>query len=296
MSLMQYHIFIKIAETGSFTQAAQQLHLTQSAVSHAIAHLENQFEFPLLHRSRSGLLLTHEGERMLPIMQRVVRENEQVRQEANAIRGLLTGEVHVGVFTSVSRHWLPKIIHAMDQAYPSLVIKLYEGNYQFIEECLINGKLDCGFMNQPEIASCQVIPLKKDRLFCVVSKASELYSKETADLTVLAREPFIMPAFGGNHEVKQYLNQFQLKPPIRFELMEENAILAMIANDLGISILPELVLPDDLSPLRALPLKGNCYRTLGMAIRKPASPATRAFVDVSTQLIAQMGRREDMAE
>lgn len=288
MSLMQYATFIKIAETGSFTQAAEQLHLTQSAVSHSIAHLEKQFGFPLLHRSRSGLHLTHEGERMLPIMQRVFRENKQVTQEADAIRGLITGEVHVGVFTSVSRHWLPKIIRAMDQAYPGLMIKLYEGNYQFIEECLTNGKLDCGFVNQPVVASCQVIPLKKDRLFCVVSKASELYSKEIVDLTVLAREPFIMPAFGGNHEVKQLLKRFQIKPPIRFELMEENAILAMIANDIGISILPELVLPDQLAPLKALPFDDDCYRMLGLAIRLPASPATRAFATVTAKLVDQM--------
>ncbi|CAM3164058.1 LysR family transcriptional regulator [Sporolactobacillus spathodeae] len=290
MSLVQYSIFVKIAETKSFTLAADQLGLTQSAVSHSIASLENSFGFPLIHRNRTGVILTHDGERMLPIIERVLRENEKVGQEAADIAGLVRGIIHVGVFTSVSRHWLPQIIRQMDRSYPGIEIKLQEGNYQFIEQGIISGRLDCGFLNTFTSQSSEVIPLKKDRLFCIVSSESSLYDEKFASFSHINREPFIMPAFGGNHEIKQFLKKYRIHPPIRFELMEENAILAMVANHLGISILPELILPDDLAPLRALPLEQDCYRMLGLALRPPASPATKKFAEITKQIVGQSAK------
>lgn len=285
MSLVQYEIFIKVVELKSFTKAADQLGLTQSAVSHAITGLETEFGFQLISRSRSGMTLTREGTQLLPSIRSVLQDNEKLHQEASAILGVTAGTLCVGVFTSVSRHLLPQIIQTMDNLYPQVKIRLTEGNYEEIEEQTISGKLDCGFVNKFHSDQLKVTPLLKDRILCIVSPESALYDQLAISFDQIEQVPFIMPAFGGYHEVKRILAENHVHPNVRFELMEENAILAMVAHHLGISILPELVLPEDIAPLKAIPLETDSYRTIGLATGFHPSPAAKQFVAVTKQVI-----------
>lgn len=287
MSLVKYEILVKTAESGSFTKAADQLGLTQSAVSHAVSSLEQEFGFPLIIRNRSGIHLTREGLQLLPSLRRILQDDEKIRQEAAAMLGVAKGSLHVGVFTSVSRHLLPQIIRAMDKTYPHIHMQLKEGNYIQIEEQIISGELDCGFITQPFSSQLQLTPLKKDRILCVISPKSALYHLDIAPFSKIEQEPFIMPAFGGYHEVKRILAEHHVHPNVRFELMEENAILAMVAHHLGISILPELVIPDHIAPLKAIPLETDSYRTIRLATRVNPSPAVKRFVEVTKKIIKE---------
>ncbi|RYL94809.1 LysR family transcriptional regulator [Sporolactobacillus sp. THM7-4] len=285
MSLVKFEILQKVAELKSFTKAADALGLTQSAVSHAITSLESEFGFRLIFRNRSAIELTREGETLLPSIRQVLYDHEKVRQEAAGILGLTRGTVRAGVFTSVSKHWLPQIIQIMEQKYPHIQIELREGNYADIEQGILNGKLDCGFINVYGSSPLHIVPLKKDRMLCVVSNSSSLYHQSVVSLKQIEQEPFIMPAFGGNHEVKRIFTENHIQPKIRFELLEETAILAMIRHHLGISILPEMVLPQTLSPLKAIPLETDSFRTLGLAIQIHPSPAAKKFVAITKHLL-----------
>ncbi|WP_139693348.1 LysR family transcriptional regulator [Sporolactobacillus terrae] len=288
MSLIKYQIFSTVMMLKSFTKAAGQLGLTQSAVSHAVSSLEHDLGFALINRDRSGITVTREGRILLPSINAVLQMDKNVHQEASAILGIKKGVVTVGVFNSISRHLLPKIIHEMDQRYPLVQVRLYEGNYETIEQRLTRGELDCGFVNKLEIKSFQITSLKKDRILCIVSPQSKLYHQKAVSFDQLRKQPFIMPAFGGNHEVKQLLAAHHCKPEIRFELMEENAILAMVRNHLGISILPELVLPDHIAPLKAIPFSEESFRTIGLATRIPPSPAAKCFAEITKELITKL--------
>jgi Transcriptional regulator len=285
LSLIQYEIFAKVAELNSFTQAGEQLGLTQSAVSHAVNSLEKVFGFRLISRNRTAIRLTAEGEQLLPSIRHLLQDDEKICQEAAAILGITRGNLRIGVFTSVSRHLLPQIIQTMDKKYPQIRIALKEGNYEQIEDQLVEGQLDCGFVTNPVSKQLLLTPLKKDRILCIVSPQSPLYHQKIVSFSQIAEEPFIMPAFGGNHEVKRILEVHDVRPRVRFELMEENAILAMVAHHLGISILPELVLPKDIAPLRAIPLETDSYRTIQLATHLHPSPATQAFVAITKQII-----------
>lgn len=287
MSLIQYEIFTSVAELNSFTQAAEQLGLTQSAVSHAVNSLEKALGFRLISRNRSSIRLTAEGEQLLPSIRRLLQDDEKIHQEASAILGLTKGSLRIGVFTSVSKHLLPKIIQTMDKRYPQIHLSLKEGNYEQIEDQLTNGELDCGFVTQPVSRQLLLTPIKKDRILCIVSTQSPLYHQGIISFSQVGEEPFIMPAFGGHHEIRRILEVHHVHPRIRFELMEEDAILAMVAHHLGISILPELVLPKDIAPLRAIPLETNSFRTIQLATRLHPSPAATAFVSITRQLATQ---------
>ncbi|MEA1852516.1 LysR family transcriptional regulator [Cytobacillus sp. OWB-43] len=281
MSLVKYEIYSKVSELQSFTKAAEVLGMTQSAVSHAMANLEKELGFTLFHRSRGGLTLTNEGRSMLVSIRKVLHYDEQVQQEAAKITGLMKGTVKVGTFTSVSSTWLPEIIKSMEQSYPHIRIELIEGDYEAIDRWILNGKLDCGFINVDSSSHFDVIPLKKDRLRCIVStdhpfsKRSEISVQELKDI------PFIMPTYGGYHEVKDLFAKAEIQPNIRFELMAEDSIKSMVAHNFGVSILPELLLETIPKNCVVMPLKEESYRTLGLAMKFNLSPAAKRFVEIT---------------
>lgn len=97
MSLIKYEIFIKVVEVGSLTKVGNILNLTQSAISHAISSLEDEFGLSLLTRGRSGIKLTDSGERLLRHFKKISQLNEQLYQEVAWIKGL-----EIGTFSTVS--------------------------------------------------------------------------------------------------------------------------------------------------------------------------------------------------
>ncbi|MGG0463730.1 LysR family transcriptional regulator [Priestia aryabhattai] len=281
MSLVKYEILNKVAEVRSFTKAADALALTQSAVSHAITNLETEFGFPLVNRNRSGITLTTEGEAMLLAIRKVLQENEKVHQEAASLLGLAKGTIKIGIFKSVSTKWLPEIIQLMEKNYPEIQIQLKEGDYLEIEQWLLSGEIDCGFINITHSSQFHIISLKKDRLLCVVSNQSALYHQKTVSFKDLEKEPFIMPTYGGYHDIKQLFEEQGVQPEIRFELMDESAILSMITHHLGISILPEMLLDAIPQELRAIPFQVDSYRSIGLATRYHLSPAAKKFAETT---------------
>ena len=182
MSLLKYEIVNKVAEIGSFTKAGEVLGLTQSAVSHAISSLEKEFGFELIHRSKNGLKLTTEGQLMLSAIKKVLQAQELLKQEAANINGVTIGIVRIGTFARISTKWLPEIIQKMEQQFPEVKILLREGDYNEIEQMLLDGIIDCGFLNRTNSNLFQFTPLFRDRLLCIVSNKSPLYKKELVDI------------------------------------------------------------------------------------------------------------------
>ena len=110
MSIDKYRTLTVVVETKSLTRAAAELGCTQSAVSHSIDALEKELGFAVLIRSRAGVRLTEEGERLMPAVRNLLSSAEQLNQTASAIRGLESGTVRIGAFTSVAVHWLPTVL------------------------------------------------------------------------------------------------------------------------------------------------------------------------------------------
>lgn len=287
MSLVKYEILSKVAEVQSFTEAAQLLGLTQSAVSHAVSSLEKEFGFALIHRNRNGVRLTTEGQTMLLAMRQVLQAEELLQQEAAKIVGVTKGTVRIGLISSISTQWMPNIIHSLDGQYPGIKIELREGDYYEIEQWLINGEIDCGFLNRTSSKQFNFMPLKKDYLFCIVSSKSHLYNKEEIDLFEIAQEPFIMPSYRGMNDVVATFEKHDIKPNIRFELFDDWGIMSMVGHHVGVSILPKLVLSQLPENVRVIPLKQKSFRTIGLATKQTLSPAAQKFVEVLQQWLEE---------
>ncbi|MFD1773497.1 LysR family transcriptional regulator [Paenibacillus rhizophilus] len=280
MSLAKYEIFQAVVELGSLSQAAAELGFTQSAVSHAIASLESEWGFSILSRGRAGVHLTSSGELILPYIREILKGNELLKQQIANINGLEAGTVRIGTFASVSIQWLPRIMSYFAESHPSIEMKLLEGSYEDIEHWIASGAVDFGFLSLPAPKSFEVIPLKKDRMVLIVPEKHPLAAHHEVRFEQIKEEQFILPKKSCDNDARRILKENHVSPNIKFELEDDQAIISMVQNGMGISILPEMVLHQVPSHIRILDLEGDHYRSIGIAAPslKSMSPAARKIV------------------
>ena len=216
MSLLKYKTLAAVVETGSLTRAADELGCTQSAVSHSIDSLEKELGFALLLRKRSGIKLTNEGERLMPAVRNLLSSAEQLNQTASAIRGLDSGTVRIGTFTSVGVHWLPGVLKEFQHDYPNVDFKLLNGDYHDVEQWLGDGSVDVGFVNVPCAVECECIPLMTDRLLAILPRKSRFENYPKFPLTECETEPFISLLESSDHDARRALDAAGVKPNVRF--------------------------------------------------------------------------------
>ena len=281
MSISKFETLAKVCELGSLTKAAEALGCTQSAVSHTINSLEEQFGFAILTRSRAGVKLTDDGQRIMPSVRGMLNYYEQLNQTVSAIRGLDFGTVRIGAFTSVAVHWLPGVIKEFQQDYPNVDIKLLNGDYHDVEKWLTEGSVDLGFVNLPTSLNCECIALMEDRLLAILPPDHKFASYPKFPLVECETEAFITLLETSNHDANKALSAAGIKPNIKFSTKDDYAIIAMVEQGLGISIMPELLLRGRHDNVAVKELVPPSKRTIGLAIGETSSqsPATRKFAD-----------------
>ena len=279
MPVNKYEAFLKAVELGSLTRAAAELGVTQSAVSHMIGVLEEELGFSLLKRGRSGARATAEGERVLPAIRGMLNSREQLEQTAAAIRGLDCGTVRIGTFTSVAVHWLPGMIKRFQADYPNVELKLMNGDYHDVEQWLADGSCDLGFIALPTKQRGKVTALLEDRLLAVVPKDHRLASLPRFPIKEVEHEPFISLLETSDHDARRALDAAGVTPNIRYTTKDDYAIIAMVEQGLGVSIMPELLLSGRNDNVRIMELTPPASRVIGLCLPDAdrAGPATTRF-------------------
>lgn len=287
MDIRKYEVFLRAVECGNLTRAGEELGYTQSGVSHMMKSLENELGFPLLIRGRTGVIPTPEGNEIHRIARELVKWNQLLNQSVSSIRGLETGEIRIGTFFSVSVNWLPEIIKRFQEAHPHITIHLMEGGVCEMEDWLTDGRVDLAFLSRQDHHHFDWIPLKEDRMLAVLPLKDTARLEETGllgsghiPLSYFEDQPFILSAEGFDYDVHRVLRDGQVSPRIEFSSMDDYAIVSMVKSGLGISILPELALKDQMETILALELDPPFYRSLGIALPsiKNASPAASQFI------------------
>ncbi len=292
LALERYHTFMAVVEAGSLTRAAEALGCTQSAVSHCIDALEKELGFAVLKRSRAGVYLTNEGKRLMPAVRSYLGAAEGLRQTASSIRGLESGSVRIGAFTSVAVHWLPPVLKEFQRDYPKVDFRLLNGDYHDVEQWLTDGSVDVGFVTLPSRVGCRCIPLMEDRLLAILPLHSRFENYPRFPLIECETEPFISLLESSDHDARRALEAAGVRPNVRFYTKDDYAVIAMVEQGLGISIMPELLLRGRHDALQILPLVPEAKRTIGLAIAAGdrAGPATRRFADYIVRYVSRLER------
>ena len=280
-SILKYMAFVKTAECGSFTKAAEAMGYTQSGISRMIHDLEKEWNVVLLERSRAGVRLTSDGMKLLPCAKNVCNEYEKLKAQVDELNGLQSGLIRIGTFSSVATHYLPNIIREFRKDYPNIEYELLLGDYTEIEEWIAEGRVDCGFLRLPTRPEFETIFLEQDRLLVVLPENHPLAVCEKFPVEALCDDPFMLLEKGARAEVSEIFERNHLTPNVQFTTWDDYAIMSMVEGGLGISILPELILRRIPYHIIAKELAVPAYRRIGLAMknRKTASLAVRRFLE-----------------
>lgn len=291
MDTKRYEVFVKIVENASLTKAAEELGLTQSGVSHILSALEEELGFTLMKRSRNGAKLTTEGNALLPYIKEIVEQERLMRLEADQLRGVTAGVVRIGTFTSVATHWLPGMLKEFQNLYPAVEFRLFNGDYHDVNLWLDDGSVDVGFITLPAAGDWECIPLREDALLAVLPKGHPLAKQEVCRTEEVAREPFISLLESSDHDARMALDAVGLKPNVRFTTKDDYAIVAMVEQGLGVSIMPELLLRGMNRSIECRPLNPSVSRSLALAIpaREKVGPAARTFARFAVDWVKDNG-------
>ncbi|MEW9501723.1 LysR family transcriptional regulator [Jeotgalibacillus marinus] len=288
MTLQRYDIFNKVVQLQNISKAASELHLSQPGISNAIKTLEEDLGLTLLVRNRTGITLTREGEKIYNYSLKMTKLNDALFQEASALKGLETGVINVGSFASVTANWVPTIIKHFNNKYPGITVRIYEDDYLNLEKAIISGELDCCFNTFVDTNGICFTPLIKDKLYCIVSLENPLSTQKKINARQLEEFPLIKSKKGWDNEVSAFFKDNNIQQKVRYEVSEDQSILALVEANLGVNIRPKLVLKGFRHKIKAIELEKNPYRTIGICTTSQLSHATKIFVETVKDLYGEI--------
>jgi DNA-binding transcriptional LysR family regulator len=291
LKLSQLRALVAIADTGSFSEAALRIDLSQSAVSHAIATLEEELGVVLLNRGRQGAVLTPTGQQITDDARQVLQALDNICRKAEMAKGLDGGEVRIAAFRSVATHVLPDVIRQFRKKYPSITISIDEKfHYQQVEDDLRQGKADVGFTYLPTHSDFESWELMRDRYIVLLPK-SENIPDHSLTWEALAQYPLVLgPKYDGDRQtIERHLHRNGQHITPAYAVREDSTILSMVERGLGATIMAKLAAEPIPPELKVLELPAPLERVIGVVVLREAllPPPVFAFLETLKEIWQQ---------
>jgi DNA-binding transcriptional LysR family regulator len=277
MELRQLRAFVHVTHAGTFTRAAEELHLTQSAVSTAVGKLEAELGFELLRRTARGVELTEAGEAVFERAREIVASADAIRSDLAALRGLLQGTVALGTMLPPGPIDLPGLFASFHDAHPGVTVRVLEGSAPDILAGLRRDELDVAFTGIEAEALDE--GLEGERMLGEELLLIAPPGREPLSLDELGGVPFI--GYRRGSALRDTIDgALRSTPDIVFETDELTSVRELVARGLGVSIVPRSTVDGDGPPVQAIPI--GLERPLTMVWRRrrqpPAAAAFLSFV------------------
>jgi DNA-binding transcriptional LysR family regulator len=305
MEIRQLRAFVAIAETRTFTAAAQRVHVTQAAISMQIRQLEHEVGIPLFVRTPRRVVLTEAGEHLLERAQLILREHDAAIAELAELAGAEHGRIRLGsASANVSADALPVILRRMRKHYPQAEVSVTSGTSEELVRKILAGELDMAFVSLPvEARNVDTELLSRDQLVAVASPRHPLASQRVISAFALAQEKLILGERGGNTRrlIDEFFSEMGLKPTVAMELSRQRAILNMVAADMGVGIVPLSTAREDVEKGRLVRwwIEGARINwELGVARLSGGylSPVCQAFIELCRQHYVETAHHEEPPE
>ena len=242
MDIRQLRAFTAIAETGTFTAAAERVHVTQAAISMQIRQLETETGVRLFVRAPRRVLLTEAGEKLLERARVILREHDSALSELAALTGADKGRLRIGSASAmVSGDPLPQILKKLKAVHPGVEASVISGTSEDLVQRLMNGEIDAAFVSLPvEARGVQTELLNEDQLVAIASPRHKLAKQKVVSAYALSSEKLILGERGGNTRrlIDQFFAQAGVTPNVSMELSRLAAIKRMVEEDMGLGIVP----------------------------------------------------------
>ena len=274
----KYKLFSITAETGNLSKTAELTGYTQSGVSHILKKLEEEINLTLFVRDRYGVHLTPVGGEFLKYVNSLLAEEEKLKQFIYDTNGFEYGSIRIGTYSSICTHWLPSILNAFQVDHPKVQITLKEGGIKELENWLLQRDVDLILCSNQEKKNYEFYPLRNDELMAVLPYEYG-FAGNAFPLKEFERIPSILPESDVDSDIYSLFHKHHITPNIRFTAKDNLTIMAMVEQNLGISIVPSLALGDNHRNVKIVPIEQESERQLGIGLldEKILSPLAEKF-------------------
>lgn len=252
MNIEQLEVVKEVFETNSMSLAAQNLHVSQSAISQSISLLEKEIGIPLFKRSRNGTVPTEDGTTIIKIILEILMKVDEIKDEVQSITSVYRGELIIATIASLSMTFLPKALARFRKDYPQIQVKVIEMESRIVIDKIIHDKAHLGLISLnhytsdglPEPIAFHSFQYKGE-LQVIVPNDSLLALNKELMLKDLADNAFILSASsfwdGVTEDIKQACGAIN----VIFTTTNPEVIKRSVAEGLGISLMSSLMLRDD---------------------------------------------------
>jgi DNA-binding transcriptional LysR family regulator len=280
-TVSQLRIFVATVETGSLTNAASELDISQSAVSHAIGELEDILGVRLLKRGRRGSLATEAGERIAVHARKALQLVDGIVQEAAYEQGKVVGTVRIASFRSAATHLLPSLITAFRREHPgvSFTVQSLEGIHMGVERAVLAGRADVGITSLPVSEELMSWEIAQDDWLALFPEDG-MERPDTLTWANLKEYPFIMCNEGGAQLIREYWTKHGAVVEETDRVDDDSVVLSMVAHGLGVSVLPTLAVEPAVPGVKLHRLPEPFVRRIGVVVSPLlfSTPAVSTFI------------------
>lgn len=282
-TLHQLKVFLQVTQTLSITKAAEDLHLSQPAVSIQIRNLQDQFEVPLMEIIGRKVFITEFGKEIAGAASRIIREVDDMNSKAAAFKGELIGTLSITA-VSTGKYVMPYFLSNFLKAHPGIEFILDVTNRARVMESLEKNEVDFALVSLlPENLQVEQVNLMDNELYLVGSQNE--FSGKRQHKDILTRIPLIFREQGSGTRMvmERFIKQHNLKVTKRLELTSNEAVKQAVIAGLGYSIMPLIGIRNELSRgvLSIIPVDGFPVKSIWRLIwlkNKNLSPAAASFL------------------
>jgi len=286
MQIESLKVFCDLAETKSFTRAAQINSVTQSAVSQTISVLERRFKTLLIERSKKNFRLTPEGEVFYDYSKRILQTCDALTSKLQEIDNIICGNIRVATIYSIGLHVLPPYVKKFLQCYPTVNVHVEYRRDNQVYENVLGNVVDLGLVAYPRRdPRLEVVPIRKDTLVVICHPKHPLARQKSVTVKMLRGQKFIN--FEADIPTRLALDKIFRQHRVTVEQVMQfdniETVKRAVEIDSGLAIVPQETISVEVAnqTLVAVPLEHGAYaRTLGIIYKtdKVLSPAIKQFI------------------
>jgi LysR family transcriptional regulator, transcriptional activator of the cysJI operon len=288
MQIESLKMFCDLAETESFTKAAQISGVTQSAVSQQITSLERIFKSLLIERSKKKFRLTREGQVLYDYSKQIIQTYESLHSQMQELKDIISGTIRVATIYSIGLHDLPAYVKKFMTSYPTVNIHVEYRRANQVYEDVSSNVVDLGLIAYPaKDPKIEIVPLRKDPLVLICHPQHPFAKLKTVKLKSLATQKIIgfEPDIPTRKALDKILREYGVEAKHVMEFDNVETVKRAVEIDAGVSIVPQGTIAQEISKqtLVAVPIgDGDFFRPLAAIYKKNKvlSPAMKQFLTI----------------
>jgi DNA-binding transcriptional LysR family regulator len=288
MQIESLKVFCDLAETESFTKAAQINKVTQSAVSQQISSLERQFKSLLIERSKKKFRLTREGQVLYDFSKLIIQNYDSLESKLQEIKDIISGTIRVATIYSIGLHDLPPYIKKFMKSFPTVNVHVEYRRANQVYEDVLSNVVDLGLVAYPiRESKLETISLRKDPLVLICHPQHPFAKAKAIKLKTLSGQKFIgfEPDIPTRKALDKILRENNVEVHHVMEFDNIETVKRAVEIDAGVSIVPQGTILQEVSKqtLAAVQLEdGEFYRPLAAIYKKNKvlSPAVKQFLAI----------------